>query len=269
MPPSNKGRGGPRARGRDSSKGRGRGKGRPGRILDDERPESAIDVVDEAAAASEEDTNGSEEPEASSHTLLVHLAMWDFGHCDPKRCSGKKLERAGMIKGLKIGQRFRGLVITPQGTQVVSPVDRKIVEENGLAVVECSWVRLEEVPWRKIKSPHERVLPYLVASNPVNYGRPWKLNCAEALAAALHILGFSQYAHVVMANFTWGDSFWNLNKDILGRYQECSSAQQVIQVQDTILAELEEDAARRKESVTAYGEDLLVTNPNHHVTKDD
>jgi hypothetical protein len=54
MPPSNKGRGGPRARGRDSSKGRGRGKGRPGRILDDERPESAIDVVDEAAAASEE-----------------------------------------------------------------------------------------------------------------------------------------------------------------------------------------------------------------------
>jgi pre-rRNA-processing protein TSR3 len=106
------------------------------------------------------------------------------------------------------------------------------VEENGLAVVECSWVRLEEIPWGKIKSPHERIrkcgdlsfqapnsrltplyaVPYLIASNPVNYGRPWKLNCAEALAAAFHILGFSRYAHVVMANFTWGDSFWKLNK---------------------------------------------------------
>ena len=45
----------------------------------------------------------------------------------------------------------------PQGTQVVSPADREIVEENGIAVVECSWVRLEEIPWGKIKSPHERV----------------------------------------------------------------------------------------------------------------
>jgi len=48
----------------------------------------------------------------------------------------------------------------PQGTQVVSPGDREIMEENGLAVVECSWVRLEEIPWGKIKSPHERVREY-------------------------------------------------------------------------------------------------------------
>lgn len=120
----------------------------------------------------------------------------------------------------------------PQGTQVVSPADREIVEENGIAVVECSWVRLEEIPWRKIKSPHERVrecgdlsfyapngipillyaVPYLIAGNPVNYGKPWRLNCAEALAATFDIIGFPQYAHAVMAHFTWGDSFWNLNK---------------------------------------------------------
>ena len=45
----------------------------------------------------------------------------------------------------------------PQGTQVVSPADREIVEENGIAVVECSWIHLEEIPWGRIKSPHERV----------------------------------------------------------------------------------------------------------------
>lgn len=49
----------------------------------------------------------------------------------------------------------------------------------------------------------------------------------------------------------------------------CKSAHQVKQVQDAILAELEEDAARRKDSLMAYGEDLLVTNPNHSVLEDD
>jgi len=55
MPPTNKRRGGPRVRGRGNSKGDGRRKGRPGRLLDDGRPVSAIDV-EEAEAVSEEGT---------------------------------------------------------------------------------------------------------------------------------------------------------------------------------------------------------------------
>lgn len=58
-------------------------------------------------------------------------------------------------------------------------------------------------------------------------------------------------------------------RDFLERYRVCKSAQQVKQVQDAILAELEEDAARRKDSLMAYGEDLLVKNPNHSDLKDD
>ena len=105
----------------------------------------------------------------------------------------------------------------PQGTQVVSPADREIVEENGIAVVECSWIHLEEIPWGRIKSPHERVrecgdlsfyapngipillyaVPYLIAGNPVNHGKPWRLNCAEALAAAFDIIGFPRLTRTV------------------------------------------------------------------------
>jgi hypothetical protein len=28
----------------------------------------------------------------------IKLAMWDFGQCDAKRCTGQKLSRAGWIK---------------------------------------------------------------------------------------------------------------------------------------------------------------------------
>lgn len=46
---------------------------------------------------------------------------------------------------------------SPKGTLPVSPADRDIVAQNGLAVVECSWARLEDVPFGKIASPHERL----------------------------------------------------------------------------------------------------------------
>lgn len=44
--------------------------------------------------------------------LGVHLAMWDFGQCDAKRCTGKKLERMGMLRSLQVRQRFPGVVLT-------------------------------------------------------------------------------------------------------------------------------------------------------------
>lgn len=44
--------------------------------------------------------------------LRSWLHIKDFDHCDPKRCSGKKLARLGLIKDMKVGQRFRGIVVT-------------------------------------------------------------------------------------------------------------------------------------------------------------
>ena len=39
-------------------------------------------------------------------------ACWDLGHCDPKRCSGKRLMHFGLMRELPIGQKFSGVVIS-------------------------------------------------------------------------------------------------------------------------------------------------------------
>ena len=50
---------------------------------------------------------------------------------------------------------------SPKAIQVVSPSDRQYILNAGLAVVECSWARLDDVPFNKIASPHERLRAYL------------------------------------------------------------------------------------------------------------
>jgi len=45
-------------------------------------------------------------------TIGVPVGMWDFDHCDPKRCSGKKLERHRLMTSLRVGSRFRGIVLS-------------------------------------------------------------------------------------------------------------------------------------------------------------
>ena len=152
----------------------------------------------------------------------VKLAMWDFDHCDPKRCSGKKLERLGLIKSMRVGQKFQGVVVSPNGRTVVCPDDREIVEEQGISVVECSWARLDEVPFNKIGGKNERLLPYFVAANQVNYGRPWRLNCVEALAACLAIVGRLDLAADLLSNFSWGPAFLELNRELIEIYQQCT-----------------------------------------------
>jgi len=186
--------------------------------------------------------------------------MWDFDHCDPRRCSGKKLARAGLIRDLRVGQRFRGIVVSPKGTQPISPADRDIVATNGIAVVECSWARLEEVPFGKIASPHERLLPYLIATNPVNYGRPWRLNCVEALAAAFYITGFDSYAETLLKPFGWGHAFYEVNKSLIDKYTTCKSSTEVSAMQENILKELEDSYKHSRE---AQADDWLSPNPNH------
>ena len=46
---------------------------------------------------------------------------------------------------------------SPNAKRVVSAADKELLEQYGAAVVECSWVRIKEVPWSKIGGKCERL----------------------------------------------------------------------------------------------------------------
>lgn len=143
--------------------------------------------------------------------------------------------RAEKLRSAKPTPRYSGIVLSPKGEKALSPEDGERAEKFGVAVIDCSWNRAEEIDFRKLPRNHNRLLPYLVAANTVNYGRPCRLNCAEALAAALWILGHTEQARDLLAPFAYGDEFLRLNAELLQKYAECSSSAEVVAAQNAYL----------------------------------
>jgi pre-rRNA-processing protein TSR3 len=158
--------------------------------------------------------------------------MWDFNHCDPKRCTGRKLAREKKIRILKPYQKFGGLILSPLGKIPVTNKDSEIIQNQGISVIDCSWARISEINFDKLHNGKERTLPWLVAANTVNYGRPEKLSCVEALAAALIIGGLEEKAHELLESFSWGPEFIRLNQEVLEGYLNAESVEEIYKVSE-------------------------------------
>lgn len=187
----------------------------------------------------------------------IRLAMWDFEQCDPTRCSGQKLYRKGALQIIGLKTPFKGVVLTPTGREFVSPADAEVVAAYGAAVVDCSWKELDAVPWSQMKMGAPRLLPLLIAANPVNYGRPSKLNCAEALAATLYICGFDADARAVMDHFRWGRTFFDINEELFSGYRKCANSAELVAFQNEYTKKVEAEAIQgRKDLDEALENDL-------------
>ena len=126
-----------------------------------------------------------------------------------------------------------------------------VVKQYGTSAIDCSWARIDEIPMNKQKNGVHRLLPFLVAANPVNYGKPSKLTCAEAIAATLYIVGLKEDALTIMKPFKWGCQFISLNyvcsiaivdgQELLEGYANCKSGQEVIDYQNRYMERIEQE----------------------------
>jgi pre-rRNA-processing protein TSR3 len=200
--------------------------------------------------------------DAVAHTFCdgIQLRMWDFAQCDPKRCTGARLVQRKLCQRMNLKQPFRGIVLSPMGTVAVNPTDRSILQSSGLSLIDCSWARLSEIPFSQMNptSSHHRLLPFLVAANTVNYGKPSKLSCVEAAAATLYICDYKDEAQRLLQEFNWGFEFVRLNYDLLEMYSSCIDAADVVEKQNAWLLINE---THKKNSETE--EQSLVNNSNN------
>lgn len=163
---------------------------------------------------------------------MIPLFAYRDNSCDPRKCTVKKLEKAGLLKIFpKISQIPRNtLLLDPTAEQALSPADRFV---KSVTVLDCSWEVLDtgQVSSWRIR----RALPFLMAANPVNFGKPCKLSSVEALAATLYILGDKERARTVLGRVNWGIRFIEVNLEPLDLYAAAKDSTEVVRIQNEYL----------------------------------
>lgn len=76
-------------------------------------------------------------------------------------------------------------VQSPNAKQTISPADRELLEQYGAAVVECSWVRVAEVPWAKIGGKCERLRMWCCAKEAMTGDTNFPAQCRTWLQQTL------------------------------------------------------------------------------------
>ena len=163
---------------------------------------------------------------------MIPLYAYRDNSCDPRKCTVKKLERAGFLTIFKkISHIPRNtLLLDPTAEQALSPADRHV---KSITVLDCSWAVLDTgsvSTWRI-----RRALPFLVAANPTNFGKPCMLSSVEALAASLYILGEQERAAKVLGCVSWGIRFLEVNKEPLELYAKAMDSTEVVRFQALFL----------------------------------
>ncbi len=164
------------------------------------------------------------------------IIVYHAKQCDPKKCTTLKMKRHNLVEVVYRARLLprRAVVLNPFSKVALSPADRERAESNGLAAIDCSWVNADDM-FEIIRRGTSRCLPYLIASNPVNYGFPTKLSTVEALAAALYVMGFKDEAAEILSIFKWGPNFIRLNQTLLESYSQADDSRSVVRLQEEFM----------------------------------
>ena len=157
--------------------------------------------------------------------------VYDKNQCDPKKCTAKRMLKFGLAKEAKTLHAIPkgSIVLSPFAEKALSPDDIKYAR-HGLVVMDLTWTNIDEFP--RPKGTNDRALPYMLASNPINWGRPMELNSAEAVMASLFILGEREQAETFLGRFNWAPEFMRLNGELLEEYSSAKDSTEVVRIQN-------------------------------------
>jgi len=164
----------------------------------------------------------------------MRIVVYHAEECDRKKCTTVKL---GKQKKVKVVTKLNiipigAIILDPYSQKALSCEDREAVMGKGLVGLDCSWKRLDKVPFKLKTGKNSRSLPFLIAANPTNYGKPCILSTAEAIAASFYIIGFKDIAVDIMSPFKWGPHFLKLNEELLKSYSKAKNSLEVVEIQN-------------------------------------
>ena len=162
---------------------------------------------------------------------MIPVFVYDKNQCDPKKCMAKRMLKFGLAKEAKTLHAIPkgSIVLSPFAEKALSPDDIRYAR-HGLVVMDLTWTNIDEFP--RPKGTNDSALPYMLASNPINWGRPMELNSAEAVMASLFILGEREQAETFLGRFNWAPEFMRLNGELLEEYSSAKDSTEVVRIQN-------------------------------------
>lgn len=164
----------------------------------------------------------------------MRIFVIEFEQDDPKKCTAKRMIRNGIATPTK---KPKGIILNPISKRVLSIDDREIIERKGLTVLDSSWNKSDERFFRKYESKLSRRLPFLLAGNPINYAKPFKLSSLEAVSASLIIIGEKELGLQLLSLVKWGLTFYKLNENLFELYYK-RSEREIVEIESLILREI-------------------------------
>ncbi len=166
----------------------------------------------------------------------VPLHVIHLDQDDPRKCTARKMHANGLVELHESIARApkRGYLLDPTSSTILGPEDRGLISIGAaIVVLDCSWKRIDESLEEIAGSTslEGRILPALLAANPVSWGRVGRLSSVEAIAATLAILGHDDQASRVLEPFQFGQQFLDLNREPLEAYAIAESRDEVAAMQ--------------------------------------
>ena len=166
----------------------------------------------------------------------VPLHVIHLDQDDPRKCTARKMHANGLVELHESisGSPRRGYIHDPKSSTILGPEDRSLISMGAaIVVLDCSWKRidesLEEISGRTMLEG--RILPALLAANPVSWGRVGRLSSVVAIAASLAILGHHGQAAMVLEPFQFGQQFLDLNREPLEAYSTAGTRGEIATMQ--------------------------------------